>query len=1025
MCIKKNDAETFKTFTMKKNFFILLMLIMPMALFAQQKGQPVVSKAKFMDKSEKLVNVTPVPPGSINRTWKDGIVKNKFDWKKYRKNLNPISNTNMSNVQREMGKQKLTPPQQNFAGLSNEDNSSRVSPPDTDGDVGLNHYMQMVNNSFEVFDKSGNTVYGPADNSTIWNGFTGGSWVGTNDGDPIILYDEQADKWLVTQFAINTSDGLYWMLLAVSETGDPTGAYYRYAYEFDFMPDYPKFGVWEDGYYLSVNQFSNSGGSWSFEGAGVAVFEREEMIAGNLDARMIYFNVPDLPNGGSDCAGMLPSDADGDFAPTGTPNQYLYFNDDAWGFSNDHLQLWEFSTDWTNTANTTFEYASTLITEPFDSEFESSFAGGAISQPGTSQKLDVIADRLMFKLQYRNFGTHQSILANHTVDVATNQAGIRWYELRNTSGTWEIEQQGTYAPDTDNRWMGTIGMDANGNIALGYTVSSATMYPSIKYTGRRAEHATGQMTYAEMSVVDGTSSQSDNKRWGDYAKMSIDPSADTVFWFTHEYSGDYGGSFTWATQIASFYLEDVSALPPTAQLAANKTNVEIGGSVQFSDNSYYDIDSRTWTFEGGVPETSTEANPTVMYPVEGIYDVSLTVVNANGTNTETKEDYIIVANMYNMSNTSITTCSGTFFDAGGASGQYSDGEDYTLTINPASPGAMISVDFIEFNVEENTSSSCYDILAVYDGTSTSADLIGEFCGTTSPGIITATNTDGALTFRFTSDVAVTRDGWMANIECIGGSVAAGTAAATNAIVCENQSATIQLSGSYGDIQWQTATTGGGTFTDVTDGTGATSQYYITEVLTVGAFYRAKVSMDGSDVYSNEVEITITPAPTADFSYTIEGYEVTFINNSTNSDDFTWNFGDGNTSTEQSPVYDYDSHGTYNLSLTASANSCEDAIAEQSLTLNLLSVNDVFADNYVTVYPNPSNGKFQIKFVSSDYNEIKVNIINSIGQQVFSEQIEKTNKEEITSIDLTNLAKGIYQMKIIAGDNISVRQIIIQ
>ena len=228
----------------------------------------------------------------------------------------------------------------NFDGVPN---LNSVYPPDTDGDVGPDHYFQMINLSFQIFDKEGNSLYGPADNQTLWNGFIG-PWTGTNDGDPVILYDEEADSWVATQFAINTQDGTYWELIAVSETGDPLGAYYRYAFQFPVFNDYPKMGVWPDGYYFSFNMFGPD-----YRRAAVCSLERDAMLAGDPEARMILFDLPQ----GSEPWSLLPADFDGPQPPAGTPNYFIYAMDDAYG-SGDYLSLYAFVSDWDNPENSTF-----------------------------------------------------------------------------------------------------------------------------------------------------------------------------------------------------------------------------------------------------------------------------------------------------------------------------------------------------------------------------------------------------------------------------------------------------------------------------------------------------------------------------------------------------------------------------------------------------------------------------------------------------------------------------------------------
>jgi hypothetical protein len=288
------------------------------------------------------------------------------------------------------------------------------------------------------------------------------------------------------------------------------------------------------------------------------VFERDKMLQGQT-ARMLYF---DLYSTDANLGGMLPSDLDGSAPAAGTPNYFVEVDDDAWGYSPDQLQIWEFKTDWNNTPNTTFSKVQTLPVAAFDSDM----CGGArncIPQPGGTA-VDAIADRLMYRLQYRNFGAHQTLVVNHTVDVdGANHAGVRWYELRKSGGPWAINQQSTFAPDSAHRWMGSIAMNGAGDMALGYSVSSASVYPSIRYTGRLAADPPGVMAQGEASLWAGSGYQTHSSgRWGDYSQMSVDPLDDCTFWYTAEYYASTAASGApWQTRIGSFRFSNCDGGP--------------------------------------------------------------------------------------------------------------------------------------------------------------------------------------------------------------------------------------------------------------------------------------------------------------------------------------------------------------------------------------------------------------------------------------------------------------------------------
>ncbi|MEN8225719.1 MAG: T9SS type A sorting domain-containing protein [Bacteroidota bacterium] len=539
---------------MKSILLILLTTMMSATAFTQEESikPSLVTTATHFRKTPPLREMTIVLPGERDRSWKDGIIRNEVVEDMYvTDNALPAGPDPVA--QRFNGQTGHRGPNANFDGVGNVNG---VYPPDTDGDVGPDHYFQMINLSFAIYDKTGNRLYGPADNSTLWNGFIG-PWTGTNDGDPILLYDGEADRWMASQFAINTGNGTYWELIAISATGDPLGPWYQYAFQFPAFNDYPHFGIWGDAYYASFNMF----GSY-FRGAAAA-FERDKMLVGDSTAQMILFDMPE----GSDQHNMLPADCDGAFAPANTPNYFINFKDDAWGYADDRLVIWEFTPDWVTPANSVFQEAYVLATEPFDSQLCQAPRWQCIHQPGTGVKLEALNDRLMFRVQYRNFGAYTTMVLNHTVDVDGNGlAGIRWYELRDSldGDGWEIYQQGTYSPDNLHRWMASIAMNGEGTIAIGFTVSDAnSTYPSMRYAGRNAEATLGEMNYQEIELITGSGSQSYN-RWGDYSMTSVDPVDDTTFWHTSEYC--IGG---WKTRIASFDFGPIS--PPTVNVGPDSS----------------------------------------------------------------------------------------------------------------------------------------------------------------------------------------------------------------------------------------------------------------------------------------------------------------------------------------------------------------------------------------------------------------------------------------------------------------------
>ncbi len=431
-----------------------------------------------------------------------------------------------------------------FAGVGNGDYgfAPNAAPPDTNLAVGATQVVQWVNESFAVFDKStGALVKGPVAGNTLFQTL-GGGCAANNDGDPIVQYDKAAGRWIFTQFSVSTLP--YLQCVAVSTSSDATGTYnlYSFSYGTTQFPDYPKLGVWPDAYYITFNIFNNA---TTFAGAKLCAYDRASMLAGTTATQQCF-------QLSTSYGGVLPGDLDGATAPpAGAPAPFINFGTNS-------LNVWRFHVDWSTPANTS-------LTGPLNvavASFTPACGGGTcIVQPNTRNKLDSLADRLMYRFAYRN-GTGASpgetAVVNHSVKASGSKRsevdGIRWYQLGNlTSGTPTVTQQGTFAPDSTSRWMGSIAMDKAGNIAVGYSLSSGSVYPGIAMTGRAPSDPAGTLQ-SEVILKAGGGSQTGNlHRWGDYSAMSIDPVDDCTFFYTNEYE-KATGSFNWSTWISSFTL---------------------------------------------------------------------------------------------------------------------------------------------------------------------------------------------------------------------------------------------------------------------------------------------------------------------------------------------------------------------------------------------------------------------------------------------------------------------------------------
>ena len=464
---------------------------------------------------------------------------------------------------------------QNFEGLSNQDNFDifgfRVNPPDPNGEVGPSNYVEMTNLTFAVYDKSGNRLLGPVDTGTLWDNFAVPDCTDPS-GDPVVLYDQFTDRWLLSQF---TTSGLddpnkpFWNCVAVSTTNDPTGSYYLYAFEtghFQFFPDYPKYGNWTDSYVLTTREF----GPTVEYGIGVYALEKNKMVNGQAARAVNFFldgNDPAiLPLVGD---GLLPADVDGKQKPkldAAIPIVGTQDDNASYGATSDALNIFDLSVKWRSTPVASLTLNTQLPTAPFDSIFPCAPASrDCLPQPGITnpaQYLDILSyrQRPTFRLAYRNFKDFEALVTSQSVEATPGVAGERWYEIRRIGSSYGLYQQGTYAPsDGVHRWMGSVAQDKKGDLALGYSVvNGTTVFPGIRYTGRLAGDPLGQMTLGEGTIINGTGVQTTtNSRWGDYTDMTVDPVDDCTFWYVNEYytaAGQASSPAGWQTRIASFRL---------------------------------------------------------------------------------------------------------------------------------------------------------------------------------------------------------------------------------------------------------------------------------------------------------------------------------------------------------------------------------------------------------------------------------------------------------------------------------------
>lgn len=490
-----------------------------------------VKQLKFIKITEPVRNIETSHDGKNVRRPNIGY-HSKRDWP-----LNEKTNPNALPLGKDPALQKKYPLINTRKNLNKtwegQGSNSDYSPGDPSLDVGPNHVVQMVNDSggavVQIWNKNGTSL-----TSFVFDGITNIS----GSGDPIVLYDQLADRWLLSEFA---PEGSKTLIIGISTGPDPTGSYVIYSFNTPNFPDYPKYSIWNDSYIVTTNENTPR----------IYALDRTKMLAGDQTASAQQFNISSF--GTLVFQTATPVNLDGiTLPPDGAPGMFMRMADDGWtGVTQDRLELFELSVDFNNASNSFITGPFNIPTDPFDTELNGYTEFSAIPQPGTTLELDPLREVLMNKIYYRNFGSYEAIVCNHVTDVTGNDdAGVRWYELRRyggTNGVWYIYQQSTYSPDNTSRWMASIALNENGSIGLVYNVSNATdVFPGIRYTGRQLSDPLGQMTYPETTILNGSNSAV-SSRWGDYSTLTVDPFDDT-FWASAQYVPDS----LWGTRVANF-----------------------------------------------------------------------------------------------------------------------------------------------------------------------------------------------------------------------------------------------------------------------------------------------------------------------------------------------------------------------------------------------------------------------------------------------------------------------------------------
>ncbi len=959
---------------MRKNTLIIAGIIATNLLFAQRTSK-LEEKTSFVTCSEfhvtkPLSEIFANNPLEGNNTYRKQESEDRENNRPQKFPLTvekdgPAYGNDPSTIQTTDGFIHNRAPLQSWAGQT----ASGFTPLDPCGAAGPNNYVQMINaTTFKVYSKTGTAQL---------TGTLGNLWTPHqtyNDGDPIVLYDKAADRWFFSQFGDNDGAAGNYVHIAISQTGDPTGAWYTYTFTAPFFPDYLKFSVWQDGYYMTCN--SNSAGA----SPTIFVFERTKMLAGNSAARMLTKTYAPSYNSGWFFIPLTADGGDGALPATGAPCPIFSYSDNGWGSGyTDAINVFHIAVNWTPTTPTaTVTAAGTIAAAAFDASYDSNW--NDVSQPGTTEKLDGIGGALMFRAQYKIFSGYNSVVLCWGVKISSTQRGIKWCELRQTGGTtssWTMYQEGIFAPATDNRWMGSISQDNNGSIALCYLRDNATsMYPSLYYTGRRSCDPLGTFTVAETLVKAGTASQSTStgNRDGDYAETWLDPDGVT-FWNTGMYIGSGGSQ---QTQIYSFQIAACAAsVPPVASFTAASTSVCAGQSIAFTDNSTNSPTSWAWTFAGPTTLTSASQSPTMTFATAGTYSVTLVATNSAGSNTSavtsitvkaipgtpapTTNSPICAGATINLNSTAVT----------GATYAWAGPSTYTATTQnatrPTATAAMAGTYSLTVTVNGCTSVA---------GTST---VVVNAKPTISNTTLTQTICSGATaSFMATSATTGSTFAWTASASA--GTVTGWTASG---------------SGNISNVLTNTGTTNG-TVTYVVTPTGPTP-----------------TSCAGT---ASNFVVTVKPTPSTPV-ITQNGNVLTSSSATGNQ----WYHNGTAISGATGQTYTETANGTYTDIVTT--NGCSSTVSNTITVINT-GINELTLNNSLSIYPNPNNGIFTVSFDAASKTNYKIEITNEIGQLVFKQAIKDASGTYSQTIDISTYGKGMYLFTLTDDKNQSIKKVLV-
>ncbi len=862
-----------------------------------------------------------------------------------------------STVQKTMGDVPTKAPIVNFAGQV----ATGFRPMDPSGAVGPNHYVQMINSTtFKIFNKTGGVLLTGTFGS-LWTPATG------NSGDPIVLYDKAADRWFMSQFGTNADKKIY---IAISKTNDPTGAYYTYTYTSPAFPDYLKFSVWQDGYYMTSNQAQK-----------VFCFERTAMIAGTPTARSLYTSF--APPQGTGFFVPLPGDAgDGTLPAIGTPCPIFSYSDNGWGAGfSDAVNIYQMAVNWVPTLPTaTITLAANVATAAFDATYNASW--NDCVQPGTTTKLDGIGGVCTFRAQWKTWSGYNTVVLNWGVQISTTQRSIKWCELRQnqSTGVWSMYQEGIYTPDASTRWLGSIAMDNNGSIALAYLKSDATsIYPSLCYAGRRTCDPLGTLPVTEVVAKAGSSSQTGVNRVGDYSQTVLDPDGVT-FWHTGEYMSTGGAA---ATQIYSFQLAPCANAASVLIAQTAGTNPACpGSSVTFTATPTNGGTTPVyqWQVNGVNAGTNSPTFTSTTLATGSIITCIMTsnLVGVTGSPATSNAITMVISSLTptisisgnntvcagaSTTFTAITTNGGTLpvfqWQVNGVNAGTSNSSFTSSTyINGQIVTCILTSNAACLSTTTVTSNSITMVVKPIPATPTAGSNSPVCAGTVitlnTPTVATATYSwTGPNTFTSTAQNPSTA----ASTLVMGGTYSVTvtqtgcTSLAGTTTVVVNPAPATPTAGSNSPvcsgttINLNTATVAGATYNWTGPNTFAsTSQNPSTAVSTaaMAGTYSLTLTQAGCTSAAGTTTVVVSATPVAAFTATpltttCSGF-VQFTDNSTGTlTSWLWNFGDGQTATTQNPSHTYTTSGNYTVTLTGT-NGCgnNQIIKTNYITINVTS-----------------------------------------------------------------------------------------